>query len=360
MLTELSYRTFDELYDSATSDLKMFDLENMITRFDLIKVAQRVNSDLGLRITQPKHKILEVSKGVARLPFDMKVLNYAVILEGRKVTKPTELLRTYTDGLLDGLLQTKMFQISNFTMTLNIVPGANGIPHNLETENLIVQAFGSDGSLLQFDVEIVDEMNINIINASPQTVYNVKVVVIGAKANSAESMQTVTDIVEVAESPHNPYVFRWTDRSFTKYNRFVRMKLERSRSISADSHNLMQGQCFHQGYIKNGFLYTNFDEGEVLVNYQSTMEDEDGRLIVLDHDEINEYYEYAIKERILENLYLAGEDVAQRYQLIAQKLRLSRNLAKSYVNTPDFNEIKELVQMNRKAMYYRFFKMFQS
>lgn len=360
MLTELSYRTFDELYDSATSDLKMYDLENMTTRFDLIKVAKRINSDLGIRITQPKHKIIEVSKGVARLPFDMKVLNHAVILEGRKVTKPTELLRTYTDGLLDGLLQTKLFQISNFTMTLDIVPGANGIPHNLETENLIVQAFGSDGSLLQFDVEIVNEMSINILNASPQTVRDVKVVVIGAKASSSESMQTITDVVEIADSPHNPYVIRWTDHSFTKYNRFVRMVLEKSKSISPDSHNYFQGQCFNRGYIKNGFLHTNFDEGEVLVSYQSTMEDEEGRLIVLDHDEINEYYEYAIKERILENLYLAGEDVAQRLQLIQGKLTLNRNLAKSYVNTPDFNEIKKVIEMNRKAMHRRFYSSFQS
>lgn len=359
MLTELSYRTFDELYDSASSDLKMFDLENMINRFDLIKVAQRVNSDLGLRITQAKHKILEVSHGTAKLPFDMKVLNHAVILEGRKVTKPTELLRTYTDGLLDGLLQTKLFQISNFTMTLDIVQGANMIPHNLETENLIVQAFGSDGSMLQFDVEIVGPLSINILSASPTTIKSVKVVVIGAIASTSGSMQTVTDIVEIAESPHNPYVIRWTDKSFSKYNRFVRMKLERSQSISPDSHNFFQGQCFNQGYIKNGFLYTNFDEGEVLVNYQSNMIDEHNNLLVLDHDEINEYYEYAIKERILENLYLAGEDVAQRLQMIQGKLRMSRNNAKSYVNTPDFNEFKKVIEMNRRAMHQRFYSIFQ-
>lgn len=359
MLTEIQYRTFDELYDSASSDLKMFDLENMINRFDLIKVAQRVNSDLGIRISMSKHKVLEVSKRVARLPSDMHVMNFAVIMEGRNVTKPTEHLKTYTDGLLDGLLQTKMFQLNQFSDIYDIVQGANQITHDLDTENLLVQAFGSDGSLLQFEVEITDPNSLNIISASPTTIRAVKVVVIGAKANTTESMQTVTDIVEIADSPSNPYVIRWTDRKFTKYNKFVRMSLEKSKSVSPDSENL-QGRCFHQGYIKNGFLHTNFEEGEVLINYQSLMEDDHGNLLVMDHPEINEYYEYAVKERILENLYLAGEEVANKLQLIQGKLRISRNIAKGYVNMPDFAEFKKVVEMNRKAMYHKYYRMFQS
>ena len=37
------------------------------------------------------------------------------------------------------------------------------------------------------------------------------------------------------------------------------------------------------------------------------MVNEDGELMVVDHDMINEYYEYALKQRILENLVMNDE-----------------------------------------------------
>ena len=75
---------------------------------------------------------------------------------------------------------------------------------------------------------------------------------------------------------------------------------------------------------------------------------------------INEYYEYAIKQRLLENLYLNGEDVTQKMQLIEQRLRGARNNALSIVNTPDFAEMKTLWETNRKAMYSKYYDMFKS
>ena len=90
------------------------------------------------------------------------------------------------------------------------------------------------------------------------------------------------------------------------------------------------------------------------------MEDENGDLLVPDHDLLNEYYEYALKSRILENLFMNGEDVSQRMQLIEQRLRASRNQALSVVNTPNFRELKEMWQANRKAMYGKYYNMFLS
>jgi hypothetical protein len=39
------------------------------------------------------------------------------------------------------------------------------------------------------------------------------------------------------------------------------------------------------------------------------MENEEGDLLVLDHPYCNEYYEYALKQRILENMLFDGENV---------------------------------------------------
>ncbi len=48
---ELQYRTFNELLDEVRLDFNMYELESMIDPAQLIKVAQRVNYDLGLRIS---------------------------------------------------------------------------------------------------------------------------------------------------------------------------------------------------------------------------------------------------------------------------------------------------------------------
>ena len=112
--------------------------------------------------------------------------------------------------------------------------------------------------------------------------------------------------------------------------------------------------------IKDGFLLTNFKSGKIFINYQGTMEDTNGELLVLDHPYCNEYYEYAIKSRILENMMFAGENVVNQMSMIEQRLRAARNNALSFVNMPDFAQLKRLWERNRKAQYHNYYNMFKS
>jgi hypothetical protein len=358
MHTEIHYRTFDELLDSVRGDFRTFDLEGMIGTQELIKVAQRVNADLGLRIAMPRSKILEVKNGKAKLPSDFHVLNSVTICEGRKVTKPTEHLRTYTDGLLEGLMRSKMFNISHFTIVRDIVPGNNVIRHGLNTENFLVQAFVPDGTMLDFEIVPDGPDSLIIINRSEITVFNVKVVVFGAALRTGEFTQTDADITRCEDHPYHPCVLRWHDHKITRYDKFSRMEIVRNRNTGPTLET--ERRDFNKGYLKNGFLVTGFDEGTVLINFDSLMEDEDGNLLVMDHPIVNEYYEYALKQRILENMLMNGEEVTNRLNLVEVRLRASRNNALSYVNMPDFAELKKITEMNRKAMYHRFYKMFES
>ena len=54
------------------------------------------------------------------------------------------------------------------------------------------------------------------------------------------------------------------------------------------------------------------------------------------------------------------ENVSAKLQLVQQKLRIARNYAKSYVNTPNFAEMKQLWQANRKAQYGKYYDQFKS
>jgi len=84
----IRYRTFDQMLASVQVDLQNLSLQNMIEPAQLIKVAQRVSYDLGLRIMGTKESLVEIKKGKARLPDDFYVLNYALVCDHVTVHEP--------------------------------------------------------------------------------------------------------------------------------------------------------------------------------------------------------------------------------------------------------------------------------
>jgi hypothetical protein len=129
--------------------------------------------------------------------------------------------------------------------------------------------------------------------------------------------------------------------------------------VECECPNTMWKGAINEANIENGFLKTNFESGKVYINYMGDMIDDNGNILVPDHELINEYYEYALKERILENLIWNDEAVGNKYELVAMKLRAARNNAMSLVNMPNFKELQKLWKVNRKAQYSKYFNMFK-
>ena len=77
MAVSNKYRTFDQLLEDVSVDFSTYALEGMIEPQQLIKVATRVNYDLGLRIHRTKETVLDIEHGKAKLPTDFAYLNYA-------------------------------------------------------------------------------------------------------------------------------------------------------------------------------------------------------------------------------------------------------------------------------------------
>ena len=144
------------------------------------------------------------------------------------------------------------------------------------------------------------------------------------------------------------------------YRRLLPLKiLPNPQSIECGCPNLYV-DVTNTAWIKDGYLYTNFSIGKVYINYQGTLEDEDHNLMVPDHDGLNDYYEYAIKSRILENLIMNDEIPGKKIELIENRLRTAKLYAHTVVNTPNFSEMKELWLANRRAQYSKYYDMFKS
>lgn len=276
-LTQLKYKTFDQLLSEVSSDFRMYNLEGMIDPQQLIKVAQRVTYDLGLRIYTPKDAILTIEKGKARLPLDFYVLNYANLCGKYTVTEP-------------------------------VISGT------------------------QIEERILDPSYINDNTCGVKPCISA----CGQYVNLVQSLKSEIRTYEV----------------------FYPLNIRQGKLVSIDCPNT-KTTAMNQAYLKDGFMYTDLETATVHINYMGDLQDEEGNLLVLDNPYVNEYYEYALKQRILENLYMNGEDVAQRIQLIEQRVRAARNNALSIVNMPDYADMEKVWETNRKAMYGKYYNMFK-
>lgn len=301
VLTELKYRTFESLFEDVRVDLKSISLSNRIDPQNLIKVVQRVNYDLGLRIHQVKETILDIDHSKARLPLDFYVMNFALMCGEYVVTT------AYPQGT----------QISEVTPEYNSWPADPGsCPANPVVSSC-------NPTKLAFD--------------------STKPVCFSECGKGYQLIQTVN-----------------TETRTYKY--LMPVKFRQSKDVHCDCPNL-GWQSRDEAYIKNGFIYINADDmcGKLYINYEGTLEDSEGNLMVPDHPFLNEYYEYAIKDRILENLLFDGDmNLQGMVQLVKTQLRAARNNALTVVNTPDFREMRTLHDLNRKAYYGKFYAMFAS
>jgi hypothetical protein len=149
------------------------------------------------------------------------------------------------------------------------------------------------------------------------------------------------------------------NQTVREYTHFMPIRFQDSQFVDCDCPNL-KWHAMDTAYIKDGWIYFNFDEGNVYINYQGDLTDDHGNLLVPDHPFLNEYYEYALKKRILENLIMDNVNVSTQLQLVMAEYRAARNNALTVVNTPNFSEMQKVWAANRKAMYARYYDMFKS
>ena len=281
----LKYRTFDSLLEDVKTDLRSFTTEGNIEPAQLIKVAMRVNYDLGLRIYKTKEKMLNVENGRVRLPEDFYVMNFALVCGEYE----------YSVTLPQG------------TNIQEVVP---------EYRPWIEQ------------LDCSDDINMGELTC-------------------LQTCGNTYGIIQVVNTEHR--VFKT----------LAPVKFKNSQFIDCDCPNL-KTQAPDEAYIQDNFIWTSFQDGNLYINYQGALEDEDGNLLVPDHPMLNEYYEYALKKRILENAVMDGANVVPQLQLVLQEYRGARNNALSIVNTPNFSEMLKVWAANRKAMYGKYYDMFKS
>jgi|TARA_R110001592_G_scaffold54388_6_gene166410 hypothetical protein len=294
------YRTFDQLLEDVSVDFSTQALEGMIEPQQLIKVATRVNYDLGLRINRTRETVIDIEHSKGQLPSDFNSLNYA-------------------------------FCCNNYTVS-------NTMPAGTTVDTTYTKYVPDPGDPKQC-ITPTDCKDVCVVQTCPTGEYDPK---------TRDPIYGENIIVQFVGAGQ-----------YRTYSDYSPLRISNDNKITCDCPN-MGVQSIHIAEIRDNFLLTNFTKGNVYISYQGAMEDDDGNLLVLDHPYCNEYYEYALKERILENMIFSGENMSSQLQFITGKLRAARNNALGFVNTPDFEEMRKIWEVNRKAQYHNYYNMFKS
>lgn len=310
----LKYRTFNQLIDSVSTDFRAYELEGMINPEDLIKVAMKINSELGLRIAQTKNAVIEINNYKAKLPSDFHILKTA--------------FACYNEEWLDIPPQ------GTFTEDVHL--------------NLQVPVFNGGGDP-------------NILNCSEPP----KPIEIDG-CNKCGSEKVLNSCITCADKEQKGCAVdcRGDEYKLVQYIRGHKRTFKQMLPLRVNNNpKFVDCECPNVNYncsnsitIKDGWIYASFKSGNIMVVYDGAMENEEGELMVIDHPMINEYYEYALKRRILENLIMNREQVNQaQIQLIEARTREARIEATTVVYTPEFSELTNIWKRNRKKHIRQFY-----
>lgn len=381
-LKELSYRRFDDLLNEVYIDLPSFTREGLVEPGQLIKVAQRCNYELGLKLHKTKETMLEVEHGRAKLPNDFYILNMALLCGHYRICEP---------GLFNGL-HTEDVAVPIPPPNLTTCPCwkvINNQTHPVTTKytDCAGKAQGitfQPGETTNICASIIQDANHQLIISTDSFCINNQATGqfqcppdgCGCEEPAVNDCAVVNAdpwhqnrVYTTCNNTMQVNVIEYHSNEIREYSEFEKIHMRPSKEATDFCVNTQFQDARHHGHIRDGFLWVPTLQNhhvhhamrKIYICYLGSMEDEEGNLLVLDHPKINEYYEWALKARIFENMYLNGEpDIERRLQLAKSELKTARAEALTITTTPDFYEFKKTIEMNRRAMYAKYLHPFSS
>lgn len=356
----LKYKRFSELLADVRTDLEMYDAYGLVDPAQMIKVALLCIKDLGLRIYQLKEDVIDVENGRVALDPFFYSFNWGYLCNKKIVTTRTirgiqtehnilnqKLLHSKQNRLLDDCgnpIPKPLFDCCGHPIGLNnpIHPNTTNCNAIDNSCSLIINPIDNSDTGSTCCPNSQDTKS-NLLFPPTRVVYST----------------CSGDLVEVVELSNNEMITFELVSPLILENKYADTTVDCPEcNIKARQRESMTN--LHKIRISNGWLYTNFKKGKIYISYYA-IPNEDGELLVPDEPIINDYLEYAMKRRILENAIMSNidRDVQDKFQIIEARYMDARVKAKSLVNMPNFRELQNLWRINRQAMYKRYFEVFK-
>ncbi len=106
-------------------------------------------------------------------------------------------------------------------------------------------------------------------------------------------------------------------------------------------------------------LETSFKEGEIYIKYLGKLEDEEGNLLYPFHPIINPYYEWSLKVKILEDMYMNSEaDVIQKLGYAKEEKINAYQQAYDYVMSPKVRQWENYKKKKDIEFFNKYIRIF--
>ena len=107
-------------------------------------------------------------------------------------------------------------------------------------------------------------------------------------------------------------------------------------------------------------VVTTFKEGQIFLCYLGALEDDDGEILIPFHPLLNNYYEYSLKVKILEDIFLNSEaDVEKKLAYVKQELSNAYFEAWQFTGYPEYRELEDFNKRDEMKFYNTWYKPFQ-
>lgn len=361
----ITYRPVTELIEEVRHDMSNYDAFGMIDSFQIVRTIILKLYELGFRIYHIKEDILDIKDGRAELPEYFVKYNFGFLC-----LKKTGV---FTSGHGIKIVEEPTQDTPDITYY-----DQNGNP-----------AYGYKS----IEPNVVDFGNLSCSNNHNN--------VVGNPALGVRYLGNSKRILFNRCDGSRYELIREVDASITTFN-VIRPVVLHDRYSDSNPFGLKCRDCGinikHMGFgewfnnyvtasIRNGFMYfeddglvatirvssnevmmsdvsnIHVDDMKVYINYTSLPYDEEQKVLLIpDNPIINQFLEYAVKVKIMENALFNSKDptIGQKFQLIEQRYREYMMKAHALVNMPNFKEMAEAWRMNRKALERKYFSAFSN
>lgn len=320
----LQYRTLETLMSDVKGDFKKYDQENLIDEQDMIKVVRLVSYNLGLRIHETREVLIDIENGMGRLPVDFYVHNFGLVV-GNYKTRQYLPQGTHVEERVVG----------------TVAPEYQSVPSE--------EIDFCDPEQVLAPTPVVDPCDPCAQCGQPTGCVPCTTCCTNPESCTLNCNDEAIQLVQVLTSQ----IREWSLKAPLKI-------LQATEDLNGFCEGLHWESSLSAEIIK-GWIRTSFQTGTVYLNYQGHLRNAQGELLVPDHPMLNEYYEYAMKKRIVENLIMNDIEVTERKeQMIEREFRIARANAISVASMPNFGEMQEMYRAARKAFYSKYYAMFQS
>lgn len=163
----------------------------------------------------------------------------------------------------------------------------------------------------------------------------------------------------LTECDNDYVIFQYLDDNWTQYKNLelVRVDPKSFSKCKADCPNLFAKSGNEFEIADDGMITTNFETGAIYLNYVGNLEDLDEDLLIIDHPLVEPYYEAELIRQILKNIvYNKDGEVVQLYGDAKIEASRARTQAMNFINMPEYTEIRDLYQNQRKRLYDKYFR----